>query len=284
MSSSPFATTPPLGFGPGSQQDEDEGLAYMSMPSGMRTFEAHLPEVADKARLAPALKVIADIVAALKDWRPGETSTIALSHLDAANRALVDETLGEGEVAVKVEAQDPAGRAVEIQEATFAGVWRLRSGEGADRIEVGAFPKGAVLRAFPANWRVDLDALADVGPGVFNAPPVLVEIAAQAAERMPGDPSHIINLSLLPHTPEDLALFDDMLGKGFTTILSRGYGNCRIEATATKAVWRVRFYNSQDMQILDTIEVADIPEVALAAPEDIEDSAERLIEVLAAMS
>ena len=42
----------------------------------------------------------------------------------------------------------------------------------------------------------------------------------------------------------------------------------------------MRYYNSQDTLILDSIEVSTIPEVALAAPEDIADSAERLAEIL----
>ena len=29
---------PPVGFGPGSQSDEDEELGYMQLPSGMRTY------------------------------------------------------------------------------------------------------------------------------------------------------------------------------------------------------------------------------------------------------
>jgi hydrogenase-1 operon protein HyaF len=46
----------------------------------------------------------------------------------------------------------------------------------------------------------------------------------------------------------------------------------------------VRYYNSQDVLILDTIEVTTIPEVACAAPEDIADSAARLLEVAEAMA
>ena len=78
-------------------------------------------------------------------------------------------------------------------------------------------------------------------------------------------------------------MLDARLGQGATTVLSRGYGNCRIDACATRNVWRVRFYNSQDMLILDTIEVIEVPEVACAAREDIADSAERLTDVLAAI-
>ncbi|MFG1346165.1 hydrogenase expression/formation protein [Xanthobacter autotrophicus DSM 431] len=281
MSSSPFATQPPVGFGPGSQPGADEeGLAYLPLPSGMRTFEAHLPEVEDKDRLAPALKVLEEVITALEGWAPGASHTIPLGHLDRENLALVDEAMGEGEVAVKVAGLSDA-RPMEIQEATFAGVWRLRG--GADRIEVAAFPRGALVRAFGAAAGIDLAGLDAPMPGIFNAPALLVEIEDRARTRQPGDAPHVINLSLLPHTPEDLAMLDERLGPGATTVLSRGYGNCRIDATGTRGVWRVRYYNSQDMLILDTIEVSDVPEVACAAAEDISDSAERLTEVLAAI-
>lgn len=283
MSSSPFATQPPTGFGPGSQPGTDEeGLAYLPLPSGMRTFEAHLPEVEDKERFAPAFKALEDVITALEAWTPGDCLPIPLSHLDAANLALVDEAMGEGEVAVKVAGGGDA-RATEIQEATFAGVWRIRGGAGTERIEVSAFPRGAMVRAFGSAAGIDLTDLDTPRPGIFNAPALLVEIDHGARNRTAGDGPHVINLSLLPHTPEDLAMLDERLGQGATTVLSRGYGNCRIDATATRNVWRVRFYNSTDMLILDTIEITEVPEVACAAPEDITDSAERLVDVLAAM-
>ena len=98
-----------------------------------------------------------------------------------------------------------------------------------------------------------------------------------------GGAADVINLTLLPHTEEDLTLLDTVLGEGAVTILSRGYGNCRITATATPHVWRVQFYNSTDALILDTIEVTTMPEVALAAREDLEDSAGRIREVLEAI-
>ena len=73
------------------------------------------------------------------------------------------------------------------------------------------------------------------------------------------------------------------MGEGAVTMLSRGYGNCRITATAIPHVWRVQFFNSQDTLILDTFEVTTVPEVACAAPEDLADSAKRLVQVLEAI-
>ncbi len=99
--------------------------------------------------------------------------------------------------------------------------------------------------------------------------------------REAGRGPHIINLSLLPHTEEDLAFLEHVLGRGNLIILSRGYGNCRIHATGTRDTWWVRYYNSQDTLILNSIEISPVPEVALAAAEDIADSVERLAEILA---
>ena len=53
-----------------------------------------------------------------------------------------------------------------------------------------------------------------------------------------------------------------------------------ITATGMARVWWVQFFNSQDALILNTIEVTEVPSVARAAAEDIEDSRERLTEVL----
>ena len=63
------------------------------------------------------------------------------------------------------------------------------------------------------------------------------------------------------------------------TILSRGYGNCRIASTKVNGLWRVQYFNSTDQLILDTLEITDIPAVACAATEDLQDSAERLTEI-----
>jgi hydrogenase-1 operon protein HyaF len=65
------------------------------------------------------------------------------------------------------------------------------------------------------------------------------------------------------------------------TLLSRGYGNCRVTATGVARVWWVQYFNSQDALILNTIEVTEVPAVACAAALDLEDSAERLAEVIA---
>ena len=62
---------PPIGFGPGSQGDEGEALEYMPLPSGMRTYSTHLPEVEDTGPLAPALALLARLADACDDAAAG---------------------------------------------------------------------------------------------------------------------------------------------------------------------------------------------------------------------
>ena len=114
----------------------------------------------------------------------------------------------------------------------------------------------------------------------MNAPALLNELRGASANWRPGDEAHIINLTLLPVTHEDLDYLARQLGGGPVTILSRGYGNCRITSTALPCTWWVQYFNSTDQLILDTIEVVDVPVVALAADEDLADSVERLREWL----
>jgi hydrogenase-1 operon protein HyaF len=117
-------------------------------------------------------------------------------------------------------------------------------------------------------------------PNVQNAPLLVEEIRDQVARWRPGQTPHVVNLTLLPVTPEDIGYLDHQLGTGRVLLLSRGYGNCRISNTRLPHCWRVVYYNSMDKVILNTVEVVDMPEVAMAAPEDLRDSHERLQDVL----
>jgi hydrogenase-1 operon protein HyaF len=66
--------------------------------------------------------------------------------------------------------------------------------------------------------------------------------------------------------------------------MSRGFGNCRITSTLARDVWRVQYFNSMNTLILDTIEIVAMPEVALAAEEDLADSRVRLADLVAWMA
>ncbi len=268
---------PPMGFGPGSQTDEGADVAYMQLPSGMRAYSPHVPQVDDPSAVTPALKTLADISRAAEAAAQGGMASFDLSGLDGASRALMAETLGQGEVSMRLRGIP----ALMVQESVFAGVWSI-AGSGVDMVEVGPVPSGALSRAF-APQRPALGAAHPRPAGVVNAPALMAELLEKSATYQGGEP-HVINLTLLPHSEQDLIWLDQALGEGSVTILSRGYGNCRITATALPFVWRVQFFNSMDALILDTFEVTTMPEVAVAAPEDLSDSGARIVEVLEAIS
>ena len=275
----PFAI-PVVALGPGSQE-ESERLDYMAMPSGMYTYRPPvLPEPEQIGAARPARDLLARVLDGLAGWRAeAANTTYDLAVLGAADLRLIDQVLGEGEVSARV---DGDAGSVLIQESVFAGVWRVRQidpegGQLSDRIEVGDIPK-AIRMASGRGPRHGPTPPAG-GPGVINAPALLAEIADKLMAGQGGE-AHVINLSLLPFSPEDGAWLDAVLGRGGASLLSRGYGNCRITATGLARVWWVQFFNSQDALILNTIEVTDVPSVARAADEDIADSRERLAEVL----
>lgn len=269
--------------GPGSQPEGPDGgkLDYMIMPEEMRVFSmATIPD-ADLAKDHTAALAAGDaILAALGHAaKTGQEASVDLTHLAPADLTFIDQLLGEGEVSVVLGAQAQA------QESVLAGVWRVREtaqdgSRRADRVDIGAFPSGFIDRAFAAaHGQTALPAGAI--QGVFNAPALIAEINAHIPGAETRDQPHVINLSLLPHTEGDLTFLEAALGQGDLIILSRGYGNCRIRSTGTTHCWWVRYFNSQDTLILNTLEISPLPAVAQAAPEDLEDSAERLSEILA---
>lgn len=265
--------------GPGSQQ-EDETLDYLPMPHEMRTFQTPILPEPEEVRERTAVRIWFDALhAAAKRWQRGMPAiSLDMRALSPEDRMLIDQMLGEGEVSAQIRSETGT---LDIQESVFAGVWRVRGrdAEGrvfAERVEIGDVP--AAMRASTNRDTRGIAATHPAGPGVTNAPALLAEIAEHVA-RPPGA-HHVINLSLLPFTPEDGAWLDACLGRGQVTLLSRGYGNCRITAAAMPRVWWVQYFNSQDALILNTIEITDIPEVARAAAEDLVDSAERIGEVL----
>lgn len=280
---------PVRAIGPGSQ-DEDSDLVYMHMPQSMNTFHTPaLPEPEDVAGRAAAKAALRAVYAALQATRAdGVNRSVPLDHLAEPDRQLLNTLLGEGEVSALAawddDAQHPQRSEIRIQESVFAGVWRvIRSADGvalSDAVEVGSIPRILEdLAAQDANqemarWNGPLP------PNVQNAPMLLTEIEDQFRHWQPGQPTHVINLTLLPMSPEDIGFMDHHLGTGRVLILSRGYGNCRITNARVPNTWRVVYYNSQDAVILNTVEIGALPEVARAAREDLDDSCERLREVL----
>ncbi len=274
----------PVVVEPGSQPADEDGvvLDYMQMPEGVWTYaQPVIPEPEDVCGLDSGIEVLVRIRDALAAWQPGDASTvISLDQLDRDNRELIDQVLGDGEVSVVYEG---AVRAVS-QESVLAGVWRVQYLDADDRVERDVVEIAAIPSLISnAVFDTARDAIVfdehSVADGVANALPILTELADKLASTSNGE-AHVVNLTLLPCTDEDIEFLAATLGSGPAVILSRGYGNCRITSTATQRVWWVQYFNSQDALILNSIEVSGVPEVACAAAEDLADSRERLDEIL----
>ncbi|MFO1318261.1 MAG: hydrogenase expression/formation protein [Burkholderiales bacterium] len=274
---------PVVALGPGSQED-DGALDYPVLPRGMDTYHPpSLPEPAELARHGGAMRVLRMTLDALDTAANGAVpAPVLLDGLAQEDLALIHQVLGEGEVSAQV-LPAAGGDGVWIQESVFAGVWRMvetrADGSTRDTIEVGRIP--AILRTVAMEDAAAVRPVAPPPPAtVLHAPALLAELSDQRRLWRPGRPEHVMNLTLLPLSRDDIGYLDLCLGTGRVLILSRGYGNCRITSAAVANTWRVVYYNSQDAVILNTVEVGDLPEVACAAPEDLADSRERFAEVL----
>lgn len=274
---------PVVPVGPGSQLDDSEAPDYLAMPSGMNTFQApRLPEAATAADIGRAVAILEDLLAVMRVQpidapRP---ATAALIGESAGVREVLTQSLGFGEVSAFTLAP---GR-VRVQETAFAALWRVLEeapggGIVADRLETSAVPV-ELYAAMRATSQPEL-AVPALLPDMMNGEALLAEVQLQCARHRPGKPAHVINLTLLPVTDTDLDYLYGALGHREVSILSRGYGNCRVTSTRLANVWWVQYFNSMDTLILNTIEVVDMPEVVLAAAEDYADSVERLGEYIA---
>jgi len=275
---------PVTAFGAGTQPAEDLELEFLEMPKAEPLCTPIPPENAAAEELAAAADVVEQLLEAMRGHRPGDPGAPRFSLKAMAPGALrtLNESLGHGEVsAVVASGNDGVWR---IQETAFAGVWRsqredARGGIVEDVLEADDMPlpvKQAAARV--AGTRLDGAMLP---AGVMNAPSIVEELRHHAKQFRPGRPAHVVNLSLLPLVPADHEGLDHVLGEGPVAILSRGFGNCRINATNARGIWRVRYFNTMNTVILDTIEVVDLPEAARAAGDDYDDSLVRLVELLA---
>lgn len=270
--------------GPGSQPQEADGaqLEFISLPKEMSSYRApDVPEPEQVLHLRGAKAVCDWLGQALEDYRVGGEPMIAdITPLDVDNRDLVNQILGEGEVSLTYEEDSIK---VRMQESVLAGIWRTfyLDEQGhilRDLIEVCDVP--VLARRMPDSANVATLSRDEAPEGVMNALSILTELQEQVGQWQRGGLAHVINLTLLPLSEDDIQFLDEVLGKGPVETLSRGYGDCKITSTACPGIWWVQYTNSMGTLILNTLEITDIPVVACAAQEDLDDSRKRFSELL----
>jgi hydrogenase-1 operon protein HyaF len=262
--------------------EPDDAVDYMALPRGMSTFEMpRLPEPGPGHDIAGARDVLAAFLPHFDRWleRGGDLPAMELRGLPAETLRVLNETLGEGEVAALVD----AGNEVRIQETVFSGVWREQHFHSSGALQhdlLLAAPIPPLLTALARERAAATLRTLQLPPGAMNVPALVNELQEAMNRSSPATPAHVINLTLLPLSPEDTAHLDRLLDGGAVVILSRGFGNCRISSTAARNVWRVQYFNNMQTLILNTIEVVEMPEVAVAAREDLVETRERLADLV----
>jgi hydrogenase-1 operon protein HyaF len=272
---------PVRSIGPGSQPLDTEPLNILPLPTGMRAFRMPpVPESDDRAGMARARDVLTELLDRLNGWdgTPGSHPQLDVSSLGADALAVLNQMLGEGEVGIKLRGDCETC----IQESVFAGVWRVQRTREDGRIEADQIQACAVPPVVAETAAAGATGIRPVefAQGAMNSPALLTEIREQQKRYRAGRPAHVVNLTLLPLSPEDHAALEHALPVGPVAIMSRGFGNCRITSTAARHVWRVQYFNNMQTLILNTIEIVDLPEIAIAAPEDLADTRERLAELI----
>jgi hydrogenase-1 operon protein HyaF len=260
----------------------DDGLEYMPMPREMETFQMpRVPEPGPDTDIAGARDVLEAFLKHMDAWLAagGEPPALDVAGLAPEALKVLNETLGEGEVAAIVEADHE----IRIQESVFSGVWREQH-LGADGTLLHdyllAAPMPPVVERIARERGAPTLRALELPVGAMNVPALIHELQHAMNACDADTPSHVINLTLLPLSPDDVAHLDAVLDGGSVVILSRGFGNCRISSTAARNVWRVQYFNNMQTLILNTVEVVVMPEVAVAAREDLVESRGRLADLV----
>lgn len=270
-------------LGPGSQPAEEDALQVLQMDREVGTFAMpRIPTSADDAHMAAARDLLAGFHDRLRAWQDGDGPELEMTHVAPGPLGMANQMLGEGEVSIRIRGP----REAHIQETLFAGLWRVQEHDETGRVvrdRLMACPIPALVTHAARQAATPRLPSVTVPVGAMNSPALLREIAQQVAARRNGTAPHVVNLTLLPLTPEDHSVLDQAMAPGPVAIMSRGFGSCRVSSTSVRDVWRVQYFNSMNTLILNTIEVVDVPEVALAADEDLCDSRVRLAELIAWM-
>lgn len=260
---------------------EDPALRLLDMPVGTTRPRRDARRVDSMSQAARS--VLEEAAAALRDHAAGDRppSLISLRSLEAADRDAILDVLGEGDVWGSV------GGSVgyTFAESVLTGLWHVEAmspdGTKTDWLEVARIPQ-AVQQAAEHMPATSIRIPERLPQGAMNSLALLTELQQRSAAYQPGEENHIINFTLLPITEADAEVLTTVLGQIPLVIRGGGYGSCRIFAAGLRHVWAVQYLNSMDKVILDTLEIGGVPVAALAAREDLAESAARLPEMMQA--
>jgi len=102
-----------------------------------------------------------------------------------------------------------------------------------------------------------------------NAPPLLRELVELVKRLLDTGEAAAIDLGAMPLTPADLAWLREKLGEGEIAVTLQANGESTLNETACPGVWWVTHHNEQGAVTSQFIEVAFVPELVKAHPQDV---------------
>lgn len=102
-----------------------------------------------------------------------------------------------------------------------------------------------------------------------NALPILREVRHALAHLVATGDGTQIDLNAIPFGPGDLERLTGLLGTGEVSATISALGPTLIQETAVPGVWLVDYQNAENQRLALHIEVAQIPRVLVAQPEDL---------------
>lgn len=109
-----------------------------------------------------------------------------------------------------------------------------------------------------------------------NAQPLLRELLEGARRLLDTGETAAIDLSALPLTPADLDWLRDALGQGEIAVTLDANGESTLDETGCPGIWWVTHRNEGGAVVAQFIEVAFVPELVKAHPQDVRMGCERL--------
>ena len=107
-------------------------------------------------------------------------------------------------------------------------------------------------------------------PGLTgNAPPLLRELLAMVNRLLDTGETAAIDLSALPLTPADLDWLRERLGEGEIAVTLNADGESTLAETGCPGIWWVTHHNEQGVVTSQFLEVAFVPELVKAHPDDV---------------
>ncbi len=127
-----------------------------------------------------------------------------------------------------------------------------------------------------------MNSLSNIGISVVetteaaNAHALLRELESHLQRLIETGETARIDLGGLPLNPADYELLEQVLGHGEVIASVDSMGVSEISDTAIPGIWRIEYYNSEEVLVAEFIEVTRCPELLLTPLEEIKDGLSQL--------